>query len=57
MGGHGPTWSDGVGTSSTGPLAGAMLSEVLVVLEFCLLLPSPEVPGEVSGVLGGVLGG
>lgn len=52
-----PRGAMGWAQAALGHWAGAMLSEVLVVLEFCLLLPSPEVPGEVSGVLGGVLGG
>lgn len=52
-----PRGAMGWAQAALGHWAGGMLSEVLVVLEFCLLLPSPEVPGEVSGVLGGVLGG
>lgn len=31
-----------------------IVNEVWVVLEFWLLMPSPEVPGEVPGVLWGV---
>lgn len=55
MGGHRPTWSDGVGTSSTGPLG---RSDAERGVGRAGVLPAPaEVPGEVSGVLGGVLGG